>query len=90
MRLCGRILASLLLFKVSFLPVMVQVKSDFLEMLSEEHSLTPQTQWKKVKGLFHHDIRYRGVETSAQREDWFNDYVKSLGRVRQWAYGGHS
>ena len=55
-------------------------------MLSGERSLTPQTQWKKVKGLFHHDSRYRAVETSAQREDWFNEFVKSLGRVRQCIY----
>ena len=68
---------------VAFSPLwLVQVKNDFFEMLSGERSLTPQTQWKKVKGLFHHDSRYRAVETSAQREDWFNEFAKSLGRVR--------
>ena len=47
-------------------------------MLSESDIVTEQTQWKKVKGLFERDVRYKVVEGSVQREEWFNEHVKLL------------
>ena len=47
-------------------------------MLSESDVVTEQTQWKKVKGLFERDVRYKVVEGSVQREEWFNEHVKLL------------
>lgn len=55
------------------------MKSDFLEMLCEDHSLTESSQWRKVKGEFERDPRYRAVAGgSSQREEWFKEYVKSM------------
>ena len=69
---------------------MNQVKSDFMTMLSESDLVTEQTQWRKVKGLFERDVRYKVVEGSAQREEWFNEHVKLLAskvRVEKGAHG---
>ena len=67
-----------------------QVKSDFMTMLSESDLVTEQTQWRKVKGLFERDVRYKVVEGSAQREEWFNEHVKLLAskvRLEKGAWG---
>ena len=45
------------------------MKSDFLAMLSESDAITERTQWKKVKGLYEKDIRYKAVGGVAQREE---------------------
>ena len=61
-----------------------------MTMLSESDVVTEQTQWKKVKGLFERDVRYKVVEGSVQREEWFNEHVKLLAskvRVRRRVYG---
>ena len=78
--------------------ILLQVKSEFLDMLSEDHALSESSQWKKVKGRFERDPRYRAVlRGSGQREEWFREYVKALGsRVREvrsnrrgrWIEGG--
>ena len=62
-----------------------QVKSEFLDMLSEDRSLSESSQWKRVKGSFERDPRYRAVlKGSGQKEEWFKEYIKSLGsRVRE-------
>ena len=66
-----------------------QVKSDFMTMLSESDLVTEQTQWKKVKGLFERDVRYKVVEGSAQREEWFNEHVKLLASKVRVEKGAH-
>jgi transcription elongation regulator 1 len=56
-----------------------KVKADFLEMLSEDRSLSEASQWRKVKGGLERDPRYRAVPGgSSQREEWFREYVRSL------------
>lgn len=53
-------------------------------MLSEEREAVREaSEWKKVKGLFHHDPRYRAIDSSTQKEEMFKEFVKSLGRVRR-------
>jgi len=66
-----------------------QVKSDFMTMLSESDLVTEQTQWRKVKGLFERDVRYKVVEGSAQREEWFNEHVKLLASKVRVEKGAH-
>ena len=51
-------------------------------MLSEESKLDASLQWRQVKSLFQKDPRYQAVESSSQREEFFNEYIKSIGRVR--------
>ena len=47
-------------------------------MLCESESLNERTQWKKVKSSFSQDPRYKAVESSGLREEYFNEYVKTL------------
>ncbi|XP_064382447.1 transcription elongation regulator 1-like isoform X2 [Halichondria panicea] len=55
-----------------------KTKSDFLDMLGESEAITERSQWKKIKVLFEKDTRYRAVESSAQKEEWFNEFVGGL------------
>jgi transcription elongation regulator 1 len=56
-----------------------KVKAEFVEMLSEDGSLSESSQWRKVKGGLERDTRYRAVSSgSSQREEWFLEYIKSL------------
>ena len=57
---------------------------DFLNMLEESEAITERTQWKKMKGLFSSDPRYKAVDSSSKREELFGEHIKSLGeRVRE-------
>ena len=48
-------------------------------MLREsQQDITEQSQWRKVKGSFDHDPRYRAVETSSKREELFQEFLQSL------------
>lgn len=54
-----------------------QVKLDFFAMLREsEQSFAEDTPWKKVKGQFDRDPRYKAVESSSRREEFFREHVK--------------
>lgn len=58
---------------------LLQVKQEFMAMLGEsQQDISEQSQWKKIKGSFDHDPRYKAVETSAKREEFFLEYQKSL------------
>ena len=51
---------------------------DFLSMLEESEAITDRSQWKKMKGLFSSDPRYKAVDNSDRREELFEEHVKSL------------
>ena len=46
-----------------------------MAMLRECDSVTQNSQWRKVKSLFVHDSRYKAVENSTLREEWFAEHV---------------
>ena len=54
-----------------------QIKSDFMEMLGESEAITERSQWKKMKSFFDRDTRYKAVESSTKREEWFKEYVSN-------------
>lgn len=56
----------------------LQVKADFLAMLGESDAITERSQWKKMKGLFEQDPRYKAMDSSSKREALFKDYIQSL------------
>lgn len=66
----------------------LQTKSDFMDMLHEDHSLSEASQWKKVKGSFERDPRYRAVPGSSQREEWFKEHIRLLGSKVRGGEGG--
>ena len=47
-------------------------------MLGESEAITERSQWRKIKTLFEKDTRYKAVESSSQREEWFSEYVAGL------------
>ena len=47
-------------------------------MLGESETITERSQWKKIKGLFSSDPRYKAVDSS-KREEYFNEHMKALG-----------
>ncbi|XP_065370145.1 transcription elongation regulator 1 [Calliphora vicina] len=54
-----------------------QIRKDFIEMLRERgDSLDRHCRWHDVKKKFESDSRYRAVENSMYREDYFHDYMR--------------
>ncbi|XP_017786660.1 PREDICTED: transcription elongation regulator 1 isoform X2 [Nicrophorus vespilloides] len=55
-----------------------QVKKDFIAMLREHSDIDRHTRWSDIKKKFDGDSRYKAVDSSGQREDWFREYCKIL------------
>ncbi|KFD69869.1 hypothetical protein M514_06116, partial [Trichuris suis] len=55
-----------------------KLKSEFIELLKEQPNVKKRSRWSEVKKTISQDARYRQVESSSMREDWFRDYCKSL------------
>uniref|UniRef100_A0A4W3JXE6 Transcription elongation regulator 1 n=1 Tax=Callorhinchus milii TaxID=7868 RepID=A0A4W3JXE6_CALMI len=53
--------------------------SDFFDMLSDHH-LDIQSRWSKVKEKFESDSRYKVVDSSGLREDFFKQYIERLAK----------
>ncbi|KAG5451190.1 transcription elongation regulator, partial [Clonorchis sinensis] len=55
-----------------------KVKSDFLSLLKETKGLSRHSHWSEVKRKIDADPRYKAVDSSSRREDWFRDFVRKL------------
>uniref|UniRef100_A0A1I8HJF4 Transcription elongation regulator 1 n=1 Tax=Macrostomum lignano TaxID=282301 RepID=A0A1I8HJF4_9PLAT len=55
-----------------------KAKSDFLKLLKEQSGLSRSSRWSEVRKTIDSDPRYRAVESSSRREDYFKDYIKGL------------
>nr|XP_022904284.1 transcription elongation regulator 1 [Onthophagus taurus] len=55
-----------------------QVKKDFLSLLRENSDIDRHARWSDVKKKLDTDPRYKAVDSSGQREDWFREYCKIL------------
>lgn len=56
----------------------LQVKKDFFALLREHSDIDRHSRWSDVKKKFDSDPRYKSVDSSGQREDWFREYCKIL------------
>ncbi|XP_055310123.1 transcription elongation regulator 1 isoform X2 [Sitodiplosis mosellana] len=54
------------------------IRKDFLALLRECSEITRHSRWADVKKVIDGDKRYRAVESSMLREDYFHDYCKIL------------
>ena len=54
------------------------MKKDFLELLKATSGLDRHSRWSETKKRLDSDPRYKAVESSTRREDYFRDYVKQL------------
>lgn len=61
-------------------------------MLRDFPGLDRHSRWSETKKKLESDSRYKAVESSSRREDWFRDYTKKLDDVstRLGAPGGCS
>ncbi|VDL19976.1 unnamed protein product [Hymenolepis diminuta] len=55
-----------------------KLKADFIALLKEHKSISRRSHWSDVKRKIDSDSRYRAVESSSRREDWFREYIKKL------------
>lgn len=51
---------------------------DFLSLLKEQKNLSRSCHWTDVKKKIDSDARYKAVDSSTRREDWFRDYIRKL------------
>ncbi len=59
----------------------LQLKLDFFAMLEERDDIDKHTRWSKIKDRMHKDSRYKAVDHSSQREDWFKEYQETKSKV---------
>ncbi|VEL15185.1 unnamed protein product, partial [Protopolystoma xenopodis] len=55
-----------------------QVKNDFLALLKEQKGLNRHSHWGDFKKKLDSDPRYKAVDSSSRREEWFRDYTRKL------------
>ena len=58
---------------------LLQLKEDFQQLLNDTPDINRNSRWGDVKRKIDADPRYRAVDSSPKREEWFKDYVKDLG-----------
>lgn len=51
-----------------------------MELLTEQ-KLDSKSQWRKVRSKVEKDPRYKAVESSVQREEWFKEHLEQLHKV---------
>ena len=80
---------------VYFHPILIcstsfQLKSDYLQLLRETSGLDRNASWTATKKRIDSDPRYKAVDSSSRREDWFRDYVRMLDDQPAGGGGGES
>lgn len=59
---------------------LLQIHIEFVELLTEQ-KLDSKAQWRKVRSKIEKDPRYKAVDSSVQREDWFKEHTEQLYKV---------
>ena len=52
-----------------------------MQLLKETSIIERNSRWSEIKKKIDSDPRYKAVESSSRREDWFRDYVKNIEEV---------
>merc|ERR1712226_924797 len=56
-----------------------QIRKEFFAMLKERSDIVDRhAHWSEVKKVLEADSRYKAVESSSQKEDWFLDHIHDL------------
>lgn len=50
-----------------------QLKKEYFTLL-KELNVTRNSSWSETKRAGEHDSRYKSIESSSRREDWFREY----------------
>lgn len=56
----------------------MQIRKDFIELLREHTEIDRHSRWSDVKKKIDSDSRYRMVDSSSLREDYFREYIRML------------
>ena len=56
----------------------LQLKADFIQLLKETTEIDRHSRWSDIKRKIDSEPRYKAVDSSSRREDWFKDYVRNL------------
>lgn len=56
----------------------LQLKVDFIQLLKDTSEIDRHSRWSDIKRKIDSDPRYKAVDSSSRREDWFKDYVRNL------------
>lgn len=59
-------------------------------MLKENPDIDRHTRWSEIKKKIDSDARYKAVDSSLQREDWFREHIKRLKEERKREKEGRS
>ncbi|KAL3865336.1 hypothetical protein ACJMK2_006934 [Sinanodonta woodiana] len=54
-----------------------KLKTDFIQLLKET-DIERHSRWSEIKRKIDSDPRYKAIDSSSRREDWFKDYVKNI------------
>lgn len=54
-----------------------KIHNDFEELLVEQ-KLDNKAQWRKVRHKIEKDPRYKAVESSSQKEEWFKEHIEQI------------
>lgn len=55
-----------------------QIRKDFFDLLREHSEIDRHSRWSDVKKKLDSDSRYKLVDSSSLREDYFRDYIRIL------------
>lgn len=58
----------------------LQIRNDFEELLDEQ-KIDNKAQWRKVRHKIEKDPRYKAVESSSQKEEWFKEHIEQIYKV---------
>merc|ERR1712155_458001 len=53
-------------------------KKDFKDLLRETEGIDRHSHWSDIKKIIEKEDRYVAVDSSSQRQDWFDDYIQEL------------
>lgn len=55
-----------------------KMRSDFITLLKEQKGISRHSHWSDLKRKIDSDPRYKSVDSSSRREEWFREYVKKI------------
>lgn len=56
-----------------------KIRNDFMTLLGEQ-KFDSKAQWRKVRSKIEKDPRFKAVENTSQREEWFKEHLEQLNK----------
>lgn len=65
-------------FKIAFPLSTFQIRKDFFDLLREHSEIDRHSRWSDIKKKLDSDSRYKMVDSSSLREDYFREFIRVL------------